>query len=1206
MSREEDHIVVGIGASAGGLQSLQSFFSNVPENCNYSFIIVQHLSPDYESFTDELLSKQTDIKIQKARNGSELKKNRIYVIPSDKNLVLEGKKMVLVDKPEGRTLNLPIDILFSSLALNFKHNAVSVICSGTGSDGSNGIKEIKANGGLVVVQQPDQAKFPAMPENAIKTNMVDYILPVEEMIPEIDNFYQSADLVNFNKEFPSFDEESLKEILGLIQQETNLDFTQYKKPTLLRRMSRRIKILQQDSFKEYLEYLRNEPEEVNRLYQDFLIGVTQFFMDPEAWEVLRKHVIPELVRFKNEEDEMKIWDVGCNTGEETYTLGMLFLEECKKQEKNLKLKIFATDISMENLEKASKGVFKLNTIASIDNKYLAVYFQKQDDETYKVSDKLRRSVLFTEHNILEDPPFHNIDLCVCRNLLIYLQNPVQNRVLKVLHYSLKLDSFLMLGPSENLASEESYYEVLSRKWKIFRNIKTTERSRNRNFSAASSFRALEPKSRKKSGLTQGSRIGERRRMDDTLSSAILRQFSATTIQISPDYKILEARGNLKSFINFPEEGFSYNLLEILPEQLNIPIKTSIKKAKKSNSQIVYEKVLIENDGQQKLIDIMVLPTLIQNKEEIGESYVITLLNRAEDSIDNKIIESSRMSDTAALRIKDLEEELEITRDDLNKALQDTEASNEELQASNEELLASNEELQSTNEELQSVNEELHTVNNEHLQKMEELANLNADMDNLLKSTKIGVIYLDQNFRIRKFTNAVKTHFKLVQHDVGRHIDNFRVDIMENSKENIMDLARLVMSSGNFIDRNVRSKAGKHFLMRVTPFIRKADKIEGVVIAFTNVEAIFQSRKLLEKSEEKFKDFYESDPIMHASINPKSGLLVECNTAFYRNLGYRKKSDIIGKSIFDFYNEESKIKASQLLEQLSRTNEISNEEMCLITKTGEELPVMLNSNLKKDEDGHYYTRSTLMDLTQIKKFQRQLEMQKAELETANRDLEQFVSICSHDLQEPLSTIQFGSDVLKKKFSDHLPDKVAEYLDYIHDSSGRLSDQIKALLEYSKLGQRKKLEKVDLTKIIKIVKEDLSSKISATNAKITSSKLPELTGYKTELQLLFQNLLANAINYRHPDRNPEIRISCFPDEHFYHFSVSDNGIGIEEKDMKQIFEIFCRVNKKDNKGTGVGLAHAQKIVKLHGGKLWVDSQLGKGSTFHFKLRNNLSRN
>ncbi len=350
--------------------------------------------------------------------------------------------------------------------------------SGTGSDGSKGIKFIKANGGLIIAQQPDQAKFPGMPQSAIDSNLTDFILPVEEMYDEIQNFYNSPELITAKQEIINIDENVLKDILDLIEESTDLDFNQYKKPTLVRRMSRRMKILQLSTIGEYHDHLIDNDQEIEQLYKDFFIGVTQFFRDKGAWDVLRKHVIPELVKYKSSGETIKIWDVGCNTGEETYSLAILILEELKKQDKEVQLKIFATDISQYHLNIASKGIYETNNIADLEPAYISAYFVKQEDNTYKINDRVRRMVLFTNHNILKDPPFSNVDLVACRNLLIYLQNPVLQRVLKVLHYSLKMDGILMLGNSENLGSESKYYKDISRKWKIYRNVKTTNRSRS--------------------------------------------------------------------------------------------------------------------------------------------------------------------------------------------------------------------------------------------------------------------------------------------------------------------------------------------------------------------------------------------------------------------------------------------------------------------------------------------------------------------------------------------------------------------------------------------------------------------------------------------------------------------------------------------------------------------------------------------------------
>ncbi|SCX98592.1 two-component system, chemotaxis family, CheB/CheR fusion protein [Nonlabens sp. Hel1_33_55] len=1204
---KDKHIIVAIGASAGGLQALTEFFSNIPEKSPYSFIIVQHLSPDYKSFTDELLSKKTSIPITEAVDGDEFIKHHIYVVPSAKNIKLENKKIKLVDKPSGKKLNLPIDIFFESLALNYKEDAVAIIVSGTGGDGSSGIKYIKANGGLVMVQQLDQAKFQGMPQSAISTNLADFVLPVEEMYQEIEEFFSSPSLMDASQEFANVDEKSLKHILDLIQESTDLDFNQYKKPTLLRRMSRRMKILQMTSIRDYYNYLEDHPDEVDQLHKDFLIGVTKFFRDKGAWDVMRKHVIPELVKFKNPGEEIKIWDVGCNTGEETYTLAMLIFEECKKQERNLKLKIFATDISQEHLDIAGKGLYEPNQLADMDVSYIASYFSKQENDSYKINDKIRRSVLFTNHNIIKDPPFSNVDMVLCRNLLIYLQNPVQQRVLKVLHYSLKLDGFLMLGPSENLGTEQKYYEDLSRKWKIFRNVKTTHRSRNRHIKDISAFN-FTSETQKKKKSSEAPEISERsrrrRKAEESLSAAILEQFSATTIQIDNKFNIIEARGNLARYAQFPEQGFTTDLLKILPDDFEIPVKTAVSKARKSESRIIYEKIFVNvaNRDEKSLVDIMVLP-LTHSEMGKEENYVVTIIERDLAEADNTIIQTASMSETAANRITDLEEELEQVKSDLNRAIEETETSNEELQASNEELLASNEELQSTNEELQSVNEELHTVNNEHIQKMDELASLNADMDNLLTSTDIGVVYLDRDLMIRKFTPSIKEHFSLLKQDVGRHIDNFTLNFGDKKDDDLVEIAKKVIETGESVDKRIVSKSGRHFLKRINPFWGVSKEIEGVVIGFIDIEEIHLSQESLKRSEKKFKDFYDSDPVMHASVNPNTGILLECNVKFYKRLGFTNKKQVIGKSIFNFIPENSKSKASKAIETVRKVGEVRNFEVEFKSKSGEHIPVLLNSNLKKAPDGTESTRSTLMDISQIKKIENQLRAQKKELIHTNKELEQFVSICSHDLQEPLSTIRFGSDFLMNKFNDQLGEKAKEYVSYIHDASGRLSDQIKALLEHSKLGQNAEKTDVKIDELIEVVKYDLSQKIESSKATIHNGKLPNIKGYKTELRLLFQNLISNAIKYSKEGVAPDIRISSFQDGGFNVFTVTDNGLGIAEDDLENIFTIFNRGNARHKQsGTGVGLAHCEKIVKLHDGKIWADSKLGVGSTFHFKLKRN----
>ena len=663
-------------------------------------------------------------------------------------------------------------------------------------------------------------------------------------------------------------------------------------------------------------------------------------------------------------------------------------------------------------------------------------------------------------------------------------------------------------------------------------------------------------------------------------------------------------GAFRKYARMPDEGFTTNLIDMLPQELGDAIKSSITKAKRKSSQILYKDIEFfdENDILKSRIDVLVKPISSQGVDS-EYNFIVTFIEQDRESNRTLIVERSDAHKSSQERIVDLEEELKETQYELSNALEEAETSNEELQASNEELLASNEELQSTNEELQSVNEELHTVNAEHIEKMEDLAMLNADMDNLLDSTRIGTVFLDRNLIIRKFTPAIREHFHLVKQDIGRSIENFVSNFGIRKRETIVDSSKKVMKTGQVFEKRIKSKSGRYFLQRISPFLTGEENIDGVVITFIDIHKVEQSQERLRKSEEKFKAFYEDDPVMHVTINAHTGNITECNKLFVETLGFESKEEVLERSIFEFYPKRTKVKAIALLEELEKNGSISNVELALENKNGTHIDILFNADLMPDQnDGKgKQWRCTLMGITDLKVAQKELQKQKDDLQRINTDLEQFVSICSHDLQEPLSTIRFSSDFLSKKFSDELSEKGKEYLGYIHEASGRMAEQIKALLEHSRIGEDLEKSKVDVAELIEVVKYDLNRSVREAKATISVGKMPKVMAYETELRLLFQNLISNALKYRRKDTAPAIRISSFSDEEFHTFSIQDNGIGIKEDDLEAIFKIFGRVPTEEKyEGTGVGLAHCKKIVKLHDGSIWVDSHFGQGSTFYFKIK------
>ena len=1192
---KEDPRIIAIGASAGGLEALKSFFDNISETDKNAYVVIQHLSPDYKSMMRELLRKNTNLPIVEITDSLKLQQGHIYLIPPVNNLVLEGGKLHLVDKPKDHSLNLPIDKFFESLAKYRKEKAIGVILSGTGSDGTRGVRAIKENDGMIMVQDPEEAKFDGMPQSAINTGLVDYVLPVEKMGQELKNFISAPSILDFNDGDVSLDENQLDRILRFVDEKTGLDFREYKRATLGRRISRRINVCKCESLSDYYTYLQENPEEVDILYREFLIGVTKFFRDETVWEQLKNKVIPELVDSKEDGDVLKVWDVGCSSGEEAYSFAMALNEEVEKQKKKIDIKIFATDISEKHLEIGSGGFYPESIVADVDNDLLLKYFVSKANG-YRIVDKLRRMVVFSRHNIIKNPPFSKMDMAVCRNLLIYFQPGIQNKALNMLHYSLVKNGILVLGTSESVYNQKDNFTIINRAAKIYKNLHPSKRLKS-DISEPSQIDKVETRKSLPRQTSRPNTNPVKVMLKDELNNAVMENFGGASVLLDSDYNVLQAIGEFRKYAKMPSVGFSINLLDMLDGNLKYILQTTLKKAQSDNKKVKYPSAVFEDDGKKKAVDIIIKP-YTERKLDNDANYVVIFIEKEVFEGDLEKLDKISLTNRTKEYVSSLEEELRYTKEELNTSVEEIETSNEELQAANEELLASNEELQSTNEELQSVNEEINTVNAENLQKVEDLAALNADMNNLLESTQIGTIFLDSNLRIRKFTPAIKAHFKLINTDEGRPIAHF-TDSM--GKNNLIPRCKRVLQTGKILEKHVITKSGHHYIRRISPYIDSKENIDGVVITFIDISIIQKSREKLIASEQRFKTFYEEDPVLHISVDPKTSIILQCNTTAVEELGYDSKEELIGKLVYDLYEEEAQIKALKSNKEFQETGELKNIEQDMLKKSGDTLPVILSATAEKDEEDNIVTiRYTCVDISAQKKAEEKLKQQKAHLERANYDLEQFVSICSHDLQEPLSTIKFGSDVLGKIYAENLDERGQNYLSYIKDASTRLAEQIKGLLEHSRIGRNGEKKLVNTQELVEVVKYDLGKRIKETKAKIHVGKLPKLKAYEIELRLLFQNLLGNAIKYTPKERNPEIRISAFKEGKFWVFSIMDNGLGISEEDQKNIFTIFNRVEGSQKDGTGVGLAHVKKIIELHGGNIWVDSQLGVGSTFYFKIK------
>jgi two-component system CheB/CheR fusion protein len=813
-----ERYIVAIGASAGGLEAIHEFFDNMPSNGNLSFVIIQHLSPDYKSLLVELVSKHTNMKVCEAGHDMEVEANSIYVIPNDKLLTIAGGRLQLGDKNFEKAPNTAIDTFLRSLAEDQGSNAIAVILSGTGTDGTRGIQAVQNNGGMVLVQDPASARFDGMPNSAIATGYADYILSPELMPGEIFNYIKERPVRASSDGKP--DEALLPEVLKLIEKHCQYDFHNYKTPTILRRIGRRMGQLEYLKFSDYIQYLHQSPEECTLLAKEFLIGVTKFFRDGGAFQVLRNEVLPDILRSKSDNDILKIWVTACSTGEEAYSLAIMVDEMLQSAGKNLEVKIFATDIDIDSIEFASRGVYPAQNLSDLDEHLVKRYFTRQGGSLL-VNPRLRKQIVFARHNVLKDPPFIKNDLVTCRNMLIYMNNVLQRKVLSTLQFSLNTDGYLFLGPSEIPASVRDSFEEVSSKWKIYRKITNDYRYNPERLPSAQMFRSTRES---RPGNTGDN--GTARGLADDFKSVLTEEYGFAAIYVDKNLEIKEAVGDFKKYLSLPDKITNLQLLKMVGYDLSIALNAAIRKAVKENQKVTLNNVRLKENDNERSVNLFVKPSSRDGYIMIvfGEGHELSLARPAPEFTPGQPPESISY-------ISELEDELKETRANLQMAVESLETANEELQSSNEELLSANEELQSSNEELQSLNEELHTLNTEHQLRIKELIELNDDLNNYFRSSDIAQVFVDRNYRIRKFNPVAVKLINLIESDIGRPIEHISTNLREGDL--FIDI-REVMRTGETKEKEVVLSNGRLSLMRVLPYERRDKQMDGVVVSFVDI------------------------------------------------------------------------------------------------------------------------------------------------------------------------------------------------------------------------------------------------------------------------------------------------------------------------------------------------------------------------------------
>jgi len=858
--------VVGIGASAGGLEALQVFFQNMPVDTGLSFVIVQHLSPDYKSLMDELLARFTQLAIYVVEDGQKVEADSIYLIPPRKNMTIYNNTLYLSDQEKKPYINLPIDMFFASLAEDAGKNAIGIILSGTGSDGTRGIKAIKEVGGMVMVQDSRSAKFDGMPNSSISTGLVDFVLSAEEMPKRLIDYLKHP-LISKNKKATETDnsfQQKVSKVLKIVKDGTGMDFSYYKPNTINRRIEKRISINQNNNIEEYLNFISQSVKEPKILSKELLISVTSFFRDKEAFEIIENTVIPSIFESNNGDDQIRIWTAACATGEEAYSLAILFHKYATEHNLNKNIKIFATDIDKEAIEFAGSGIYSESIISDVPPKILETYFKRYEDK-YQVTETIRKMVIFAKHDIVKDPPFSKIDLIVCRNLFIYLNNQVQTQLLYRFYFALKPDGFLFMGNSESIGELYIGFEPISTKWKIYK-YKKGVKPIIQNKLIVPQIPNIEPY--KKDIVLQYKPHGKKSLT--ALYDKIFASFLPPSVILDENYDIVHIINDINKYLKLPTGKLSLNILKMLPKDIAVSVSSLLRKAIKEKKKIVYENVRIKTEKGEKYINL--ISEYITDEVNHLDYYILSFEEGREIKKLDATSEKINVNEQYQERIIELEKELQYNKESLQATVEELETSNEELQSSNEELIASNEELQSTNEELQSVNEELYTVNYEHQNKIEELTQLYSDIDNLLKNTKIGTLYLDRKLIIRKVTPLVTQITNIMETDIGRPIKHIAIgDIYRNFQKDLEDVVQTLQRK----ETEIRDKEGNWYLMKILPYRTAENAVEGIIITLTDINEIKKAEVELKEERDLLKRVLESSPL-GATIVDKNGNITYAN------------------------------------------------------------------------------------------------------------------------------------------------------------------------------------------------------------------------------------------------------------------------------------------------------------------------------------------
>lgn len=1205
--------VVGIGASAGGIVALQRFLEGLPGTTGMAFVIVLHLAPEHESIIASILQLKTRMGVSQVTGDVTIEQDHVYVIPPNYDLVMNENALHIVPAERTAGIRTAIDKFFRTLAEVHRERAIGVILSGAGSDGAVGIARIKEMGGVTIAQTPSDAEHDAMPLSAIATNAVDIVLPVVEMPQKLIDIARNSRMIALPEagelnlaigsgKYATEDEweRALRDVLTTVQQRTGHDFRQYKRATILRRIERRLQIAMLPDVQHYKAFLDANPEETYALLQDLLISVTNFFRDREAFEALEREVIPQIFETAAADEQIRCWTIGCATGEEAYSIAMLLADQNELQPDDQKrsLQVFASDIDVRALNVARLGTYPKSIVTDVPPARLRRYFD-QREETYCIKRELRDSVLFANHNALRDPPFSRVHLLSCRNLLIYLDRDIQQKVFEMMHYALHPDGFLFLGNAESADAVPHLFTVVDKRNRIYKPVKSRVSKYVVSFQPPWSYSSMP------SLPAVAPATGRKERSAQHVFRELIEDAAPPSVMIDERNDLIYTSRAAADFLRPPVGEPTHHILDLVHPDLQLELRAALFNASKTGQPLDTRYVPVQLDGQPMGVRMQVRP----DGRRDGSGMTIIFFDASAMQADNGVAQPSIAELTLA---RHLEEELRGTKkqlrgviDQYEATLGDLKASNEELQAVNEELRSAMEELETSKEELQSVNEELLTVNLELKSKVDETTKANDDLQNFLASTEISTIFVDQMMHIKRFSKPSARLFNLIASDIGRPLADITHRLVY--PEMLADIENAIEHLKS-TEREVRSTEGEWFIARLLPYRTSADKIDGVVLTFVNITQRKAAEEQLFANEQRMHLIAASTRDYAIATLDHAGLVTSWNFGAERVFGYTE-SEMLGRSVELLLFPEERGQGILRAELLCALAEGRLErERWLLCKDGAE--VFCSDIITPLQDSRFHGFVKIVrDLTGSKRmFENQsvrLEWEQHErlrAENAIRLRDSFFTMLSHDLKQPLHLIQLTSERLQRSTTTldmGVVNRAAEVITQTVATEVRLIDDVIDLsqMRLGKLSLRR--DNVDMAVALQRAIDMMAASAAEHEVQIVAD-LPAgatITGDDVRIQQIVWNLLRNAIGRSVAGTTVSLRL--YTEKSLVRVDIEDSGAGFSPDRITGLLETVERsaIAQSDQPDVHViSLTLAKQLITSHAGWLDIESaEHGQGAIF-----------